>query len=66
VPAASCLFHVPTDDFIEPEEYAEPEGEKPGEAANLGRSELAAGQGILRELELWKGRMCVIPQLSNS
>ncbi|XP_073940876.1 condensin-2 complex subunit H2 isoform X2 [Castor canadensis] len=23
------------DDFIEPEEYAEPEGEKPGEAANL-------------------------------
>lgn len=31
-----CLL---ADDFLEPEEYAEPQEAKPGEAADLGRSE---------------------------
>lgn len=30
--------HLPADDFLEPEEYAEPDGAKPEDAADLGRS----------------------------
>ena len=44
-PGLLCLS---TDDFLEPEEYAEPQEAKPGEAADLGRSEselLARGGG---------------------
>lgn len=33
------LLCLPADDFLEPEEYAEPQEAKPGEAAELGRSE---------------------------
>lgn len=38
----NCLLlvpsHLPADDFLEPEEYAEPDGAKPEDAADLGRS----------------------------
>lgn len=45
---ASCL---PADDFLEPEEYAEPPEAQPGAAADLGRPE----RGSQRTGEVGKG-----------
>lgn len=43
------LLCLPADDFLEPEEYAEPQEAKPGEAADLGRSERGLLAGGPRE-----------------